>query len=192
MALELGANLCKDNDLMLFIDVDMTFTAATLDRVRLHTRENHQVSTIQVLHISFLWSPAPSLVITLVWLPSIIIEHDYLDYFWLGSGWKCWILRSFIYVFKQMVHKYNASAVWLWHRECIEDLACNVFFYLEKSKCIEAYAHIDIVSSETLPSIIADLLPNCLQWVWSKVHQRGQGGRVRPQLGKLSLIPGAH
>ncbi|XP_050695418.1 chondroitin sulfate synthase 1-like isoform X2 [Eriocheir sinensis] len=43
MALELGANLCKESDLMLFIDVDMTFTAATLDRVRLHTRERLQI-----------------------------------------------------------------------------------------------------------------------------------------------------
>lgn len=49
MALELGANLCKDSDLMLFIDVDMAFTAATLDRVRLHTRERLQVSLIQNL-----------------------------------------------------------------------------------------------------------------------------------------------
>ena len=46
MALELGANLCKDSDLMFFIDVDMTFTAATLDRVRLHTKEGFQVSTV--------------------------------------------------------------------------------------------------------------------------------------------------
>uniref|UniRef100_A0A0P4WQS3 Hexosyltransferase n=1 Tax=Scylla olivacea TaxID=85551 RepID=A0A0P4WQS3_SCYOL len=43
MALELGANLCKDSDLMFFIDVDMTFTSATLDRVRLHTKERLQI-----------------------------------------------------------------------------------------------------------------------------------------------------
>ncbi|MPC32112.1 Chondroitin sulfate synthase 1 [Portunus trituberculatus] len=43
MALELGANLCKESDLMFFIDVDMTFTSATLDRVRLHTKERLQI-----------------------------------------------------------------------------------------------------------------------------------------------------
>ncbi|KAK7082720.1 Chondroitin sulfate synthase 1 [Halocaridina rubra] len=43
MALELGARQCADSDLMLFIDVDMTFTSAALDRIRLHTVKNRQV-----------------------------------------------------------------------------------------------------------------------------------------------------
>ncbi|CAL4095283.1 unnamed protein product, partial [Meganyctiphanes norvegica] len=42
MALELGASQCESNDLMLFIDVDMTFTSGTLDRVRLHTIQGVQ------------------------------------------------------------------------------------------------------------------------------------------------------
>ncbi|XP_068242080.1 chondroitin sulfate synthase 1 [Palaemon carinicauda] len=43
LALELGASQCADGDLMLFIDVDMTFSSASLDRIRLHTIKGHQV-----------------------------------------------------------------------------------------------------------------------------------------------------
>lgn len=43
LALELGASQCEDNNLMFFVDVDMTFSPATLDRIRLHTIRGQQV-----------------------------------------------------------------------------------------------------------------------------------------------------
>nr|XP_027232086.1 chondroitin sulfate synthase 1-like [Penaeus vannamei] len=43
LALELGAGQCEENDLMLFIDVDMTFTPGALDRIRLHTVQGIQI-----------------------------------------------------------------------------------------------------------------------------------------------------
>ncbi|KAK8735340.1 hypothetical protein OTU49_005628 [Cherax quadricarinatus] len=43
LALELGTGQCQDNDLMFFIDVDMTFTSSTLDRIRLHTIKGYQI-----------------------------------------------------------------------------------------------------------------------------------------------------
>ena len=44
LALDIGASHCADGDLMLFIDVDMTFSSASLDRIRLHTIKGYQVS----------------------------------------------------------------------------------------------------------------------------------------------------
>ncbi|XP_063590151.1 chondroitin sulfate synthase 1-like [Penaeus indicus] len=43
LALELGAGQCEENDLMFFIDVDMTFTPGALDRIRLHTVQGIQI-----------------------------------------------------------------------------------------------------------------------------------------------------
>ncbi|KAK4293061.1 hypothetical protein Pmani_034213 [Petrolisthes manimaculis] len=43
LALELGASQCEDNSLMFFVDVDMTFSSATLDRIRLHTIKGQQI-----------------------------------------------------------------------------------------------------------------------------------------------------
>ncbi|XP_071553103.1 chondroitin sulfate synthase 1 isoform X2 [Panulirus ornatus] len=43
LALELGASQCQDNDLMFFVDVDMTFSPSTLDRIRLHTIKGYQI-----------------------------------------------------------------------------------------------------------------------------------------------------
>ncbi|XP_042205381.1 chondroitin sulfate synthase 1-like [Homarus americanus] len=43
LALELGAGQCQDSDLMFFVDVDMTFTSSTLDRIRLHTIRGSQI-----------------------------------------------------------------------------------------------------------------------------------------------------
>ncbi|XP_076039998.1 chondroitin sulfate synthase [Oratosquilla oratoria] len=43
LALDLGARECEDDDLMFFIDVDMTFDAASLDRIRHFTILGKQV-----------------------------------------------------------------------------------------------------------------------------------------------------
>ncbi|RXG54729.1 Chondroitin sulfate synthase 1 [Armadillidium vulgare] len=43
MALEVGASMYGQNDLLFFIDVDMTFTVGTLENIRTHTIQGKQV-----------------------------------------------------------------------------------------------------------------------------------------------------